>query len=250
MGKTVTAALAIIGNEILSGRTHDKNIPHIATKLNEAGIQLREVRVVPDLEQEIIDAVNALRQRYDYVFTTGGIGPTHDDITSATVAKAFGTTLHRHPEAEAALRAHYTPDMVNEARLRMAEVPLGATLIPNPVSAAPGFMIGNVHVMAGVPRIMQAMLDWVIPQLTGGDPVLSISVTTNLTEGTIAQALSAIQQRYPTVDIGSYPTFRQGDLSTTLVCRSSDATANEAAAAEIRTMISQLAGNIIDTPPA
>lgn len=250
MSKTVTAALAIIGNEILSGRTHDKNIPHIATRLNEAGIQLREVRVVPDLEQEIIDAVNALRGRYDYVFTTGGIGPTHDDITSATVAKAFGTTLHRHPDAEAALRAHYTPDMVNEARLRMAEVPNGATLIPNPVSAAPGFIIGNVHVMAGVPRIMQAMLDWVLPQLSGGDTVLSLSITTNLTEGTIAQQLTAIQARYPTVDIGSYPTFRQGDLSTTLVCRSPDANANDAAGAEIRAMIAALGGQLIETPGA
>lgn len=247
MSKTTTACLIVIGNEILSGRTQDKNIAYTATKLNEAGVQLREVRVIPDIEATIVETVNALRPQFDYIFTTGGIGPTHDDITSASIAKAFGVTIHRHPEAERILRAHYG-DSINEARLKMTEVPVGATLIPNPVSGAPGFIMGNVHVMAGVPRIMQAMLDWTVPHLSGGDPVLSISVTTNLPEGTIADGLTAIQNGYPNVEIGSYPTFKQGELSTTLVMRSADARANEAAAGEVRDLITTLNGRIIDTP--
>lgn len=243
--KLVTASLVIIGNEILSGRTHDKNIPHLATELNKAGIQLREVRVVPDIEGEIIAAVNAVRARYDYVFTTGGIGPTHDDITTASIAKAFGLKVIRHPEAEAALRAHYSAEMINEARLKMADVPEGATLIPNAVSTAPGFCIGNVYVMAGVPKIMQAMLAATMPLLTGGDSVGSLSITTDLPEGTVADGLTAIQNKYPTVDIGSYPQYADGKPHTTLVCRSMDAAANKAAMDEINTMLSQLGGQII-----
>lgn len=247
--KIVTSALVIIGNEILSGRTQDKNLAYIAVKLNGIGVQLREVRVVPDIEKEIVDTINAMRTRYDYVFTTGGIGPTHDDITSASVAKAFGVTLHRHPDAEAALRAHYQAD-INEARLKMAEVPKGAELIPNAVSTAPGFRMENVFVMAGVPRIMQAMLDAIIPHLKGGATVLSVSVTTNLPEGTIAAALTEIQSRYPGIDIGSYPMYERGNLSTTLVLRSPDETMNEAARVEIETMIASLGGEIVATPGA
>ena len=238
--KLITAALAIIGNEILSGRTHDKNIPHIATELNHAGIQLREVRVLPDIEQEIVDAINALRARYDYVFTTGGIGPTHDDITTESVAKAFGVPVVRSSEAEASLRAYIPAERINAARLKMADVPQGATLIPNPVSAAPGFCIGNVYVMAGIPNIMQAMLAATIPHLKGGDSVGSLSVTTNLPEGTIADGLTAIQNNYETVDIGSYPQFVDGNAQTTLVCRSMDATKNKAAMDEIHALIAQL----------
>ncbi|PZP85551.1 MAG: competence/damage-inducible protein A [Azospirillum brasilense] len=248
MNTTITAALIIIGNEILSGRTHDKNIPHIATKLNEAGVQLREVRVIPDIADTIVATVNEMRTAHDYVFTTGGIGPTHDDITSENVARAFGVSLHRHPEAERILRAHYTADQINEARLKMADVPVGATLIANPVSAAPGFIMGNVHVMAGVPRIMQAMLDHVLPTLVGGAPVLSVSVTTDLPEGTIADGLTALAQRYAQTDIGSYPTFKQGELSTTLVIRSPDAALNEAVAAELRALIASLGGQVMPTP--
>ena len=242
MGTLVTAALVVIGNEILSGRTHDKNIPHLATELNKAGIQLREVRVVPDIEQEIVDAVNAVRARYDYVFTTGGIGPTHDDITTASVAKAFGVPVVRDAKAEKALRAYIPPDRINAARLKMADVPQGATLIPNAVSAAPGFCIGNVYVMAGIPNIMQAMLAATIPHLKGGDSVGSLSVATDLPEGTIADGLTAIQNRYATVDIGSYPHFIDGKPSTTLVCRSMDDAANKAALGEIEALIAQLGG--------
>lgn len=242
--KLVTASLVIIGNEILSGRTHDKNIPHLATELNKAGIQLREVRVVPDIEKEIIDAVNAVRARYDYVFTTGGIGPTHDDITTASIAKAFGVRVVRSPEAEKALRDHYG-DQINDARLKMADIAEGAFLIPNPVSTAPGFGIGNVFVMAGVPRIMQSMLAATIPLLKGGDSVGSLSVTTDLPEGTIAEGLTAIQNEYATVDIGSYPQFVDGKPQTTLVCRSMHAADNQAAMNKIHDLIQNLGGQIL-----
>jgi molybdenum cofactor synthesis domain-containing protein len=241
----VTAALLIIGNEILSGRTVDKNLSHLALKLNEIGVQLREARVVPDVEDTIVAAVNALRATYDYVFTTGGIGPTHDDITSAAIAKAFGVKLHRHPHAEKLLRAHYTADQINEARLKMADVPEGAVLLDNPVSSAPGFRVGNVFVMAGVPRIMQAMLDAILPELRGGAPVLTLSVTTNLPEGDIATTLTAIQARYPDIEIGSYPMYSRGEFSTSLVLRSPDGARNEAAAAEIHSMIAAAGGKIV-----
>lgn len=243
--KLVTAALVIIGNEILSGRTHDKNLPHIAVELNKIGIQLREVRVVPDIEAEIVDAVNAVRKRYDYVFTTGGIGPTHDDITTASIAKAFGVAVVRSPEAEAALRAYIPAEKVNAARLKMADVPDGATLVPNDVSAAPGFCMENVYVMAGIPNIMQSMLAATIPHLKGGDSVGSLSVTTNLPEGTIADGLTAIQNNYPQVDIGSYPQFVDGKPQTTLVCRSMDATVNQAAMDQIHALIKELSGTIL-----
>ena len=250
MHPTVTACLVLIGNEILSGRTQDKNLSHLALKLNEVGIQLREARVIPDVESTIVATINECRTKFDYVFTTGGIGPTHDDITSASIAKAFGVALHRHPDAERALRAHYSEADINEARLKMADVPVGATLVPNAVSTAPGFCIGNVFVMAGVPRIMQAMLDAIIPLLKGGATVLSVSITTNLPEGVIAKGLTDIQNRYPTIDIGSYPMYERGNLSTTLVLRSPDAALNEAARAEIEAMITANAGLVIATPSA
>jgi molybdenum cofactor synthesis domain-containing protein len=246
----VTAALLIIGNEILSGRTQDKNLAYLATELNRAGIQLREVRVVPDVEAEIIAAVNALRARYDYLFTTGGIGPTHDDITSASIARAFGVKLIRHPEAEAALRAHYTPDMINEARLKMADVPEGSTLIPNIVSAAPGFRVENVFILAGVPKIMQAMLAAAIPHLEGGAVVQSVNITTNLPEGTIAAGLTEIQSRYTDLDIGSYPYYKEGDRSTTLVFRGVDAARANAARGETEALILGLGGKVIPAPQA
>lgn len=250
MKKIVTASLLIIGNEILSGRTQDKNLSHLALKLNDAGIQLREVRVVPDIEGEIVDAVNALRAKFDYVFTTGGIGPTHDDITTASIAKAFGVAVIRHPEAEAALRAHYGAE-INEARLKMSEVPVGATLIPNAISVAPGFRMENVFIMAGVPRIMQAMLDAIIPHLEGGATVLSASIATNLLEGTIADGLTDIQNRYMDIDIGSYPTYESAQgYRTTLVLRSPDAGRNEAARSEIEAMILALGGMVIAPPIA
>lgn len=250
MTKLVTASLCIIGNEILSGRTQDKNLAYLATELNRVGIQLREVRVVPDVEQEIIDAVNALRKKYTYLFTTGGIGPTHDDITSASIAKAFGVKLIRHPEAERVLRAHYTPEQINEARLKMADVPEGSELIPNVVSSAPGFKVGNVFVMAGVPKIMQAMLAAAIPHLEGGAVIQSVSITTNLTEGMIAAGLTEIQNRYTDLDIGSYPYYKQGTVATTLVFRGIEQSRAEAAAQETEALILGLNGKLIPAPEA
>lgn len=243
-----TAALLIIGNEILSGRTQDKNLSHLATVLGAQGILLREVRVVPDVENDIVEAVNALRARYTYVFTTGGIGPTHDDITTAAIAKAFGVKVVRDALAEKILRAHYTDDQVNEARLKMADVPEGARLIDNPVSSAPGYSIGNVYVFAGVPRIMQAMLDAVKHSLQGGVPVGMLSITCNLGEGTIAEALTRIQEQFASVEIGSYPYFKQGVLSTTLVMRSVDAAANKAAYDAVHTMIAEFGGTLMEDP--
>src|SRR3954454_1473596 len=184
--QTVTAALVIIGNEILSGRTQDVNLAFLATQLNEAGIQMGEVRVVPDAEADIVEAVNALRGKHDHVFTTGGIGPTHDDITSASIAKAFGLPYGRHPEAERRLLAYYPPEKVNRARMKMAETPEGAELIDNPVSVAPGFIIGNVFVLAGIPQVVRAMFDGIRPTLRGGTLVRSRSITTYSPEGEIA----------------------------------------------------------------
>jgi len=167
--ETVTACLIVIGNEILSGRTRDANLAFIGARLNEVGIRLAEARVIPDVEDVIVEAVNEVRRRFVYVFTTGGIGPTHDDITAASVAKAFGVPLIQNPAARALLEARYEPGMLNEARLRMANTPKGARLIENPVSTAPGFQIGNVFVMAGVPTIMRAMFEGVVPRLVGGN---------------------------------------------------------------------------------
>lgn len=250
MGDTVTAALLIIGNEILSGRTHDVNLPHLAKVLNEEGIQLREVRVIADIHQEIVDAVNALRQRYDYLFTTGGIGPTHDDITAEAVAAAVNHPLIENPEARRRLEAHYQSAglELTAARLRMARTPTDAILIDNPISSAPGFQVENVFVMAGVPRIMQAMLDSLRGRLKGGATVLSRTVSCNLGEGVIAAGLGEIQQRYPAVDIGSYPRFgAEGGFRVAVVLRHTDETLLAAATDEVSALIQQLGGDIEST---
>lgn len=218
----VTAAFLVIGDEILSGRTKDKNIGHVADVLTMTGIDLREVRVVPDDEERIVEAVNALRSRYDYVFTSGGIGPTHDDITADSIAKAFGVSIDYDPRAMAILEAHYAPGQFTDARKRMARIPAGADLIENPVSKAPGFRIGNVHVMAGVPNIMQAMLDAVVPTLRTGRKILSRSVDAPLPESRIADALRQIQKDHPETVIGSYPRNQDGRYSTQLVIRARD----------------------------
>lgn len=218
----VTAALIVIGNEILSGRTQDTNLSFLGRRLNELGIRLAEARVIADDEDEIVGAVRHLRDRYDYVFTTGGIGPTHDDITTACVAKAFDKPVIRHPEAEARLKAHYRPEDLNEARLKMADTPEGACLIDNPVSAAPGYCIGNVYVMAGVPRIMQAMFENVKETLTGADPVLSRSVWAFVTEGAMAKDLSSIQDSFQDLEIGSYPFAKDQKLGVSIVIRGVD----------------------------
>ena len=218
--KKITACLIIIGNEILSGRTQDKNIAFIAGGLNQLGISLAEVRVIPDVEKTIIDTVNSCRSMFDYVFTTGGIGPTHDDITSGCIAKCFSVPLIRNKEAEKILLAHYGLENINSARLKMAEIPDGARLIYNPVSAAPGFIIDNIYVMAGVPRVMQAMFDNIKGELRGGDKILSRTISVYITEGVIADGLTGLQNQFPDVEIGSYPFIRNGRLGTSLVCRS------------------------------
>ena len=241
MSETVTAALLIIGNEILSGRTQDANLNFAANFLGKIGVRLREVRVVPDIEEEIVAAVNALRARYTYLFTTGGIGPTHDDITSACVAKAFGVPLIRNPEAKRRLESHYQDGRtINEARLRMADTPEGATLIDNPISTAPGFQIGNVFVMAGVPAIMQVMLTGIQDRLAGGAVVQIRTVTCEVPEGDIANGLEEVQKRWPEVEIGSYPSYRAGRFLTALVLRATAVPDLESATAEVAGLIRAL----------
>lgn len=237
--KLVTAALLIIGNEILSGRTKDANLAFLGENLNEIGIQMSECRVVRDDETDIITAVQALSARYNYVFTTGGIGPTHDDITCACIAKAFGAEVIRHPEAMRRLTAHYQKTGVefNEMRQRMANIPVGAELIDNPVSVAPGFRIENVYVMAGVPRIMQGMFDELRQTLSGGAKKTAVSILCPLGEGVVAAGLQAIQDRYPDIDIGSYPFFRMGQIGTNLVLRGFDVAALALAGDEVRDLV-------------
>jgi molybdenum cofactor synthesis domain-containing protein len=203
----VTAAVLVIGDEILSGRTKDKNIGYIAEYLSGIGIDLREVRVVPDEEAAIVEAVNALRHRFTYVLTTGGIGPTHDDITAECVAKAFGVPIGYDPRAVAIMRERFAEHELNEARMRMTRIPEGAELVPNKVSRAPGFWLGNVIVMAGIPIVMQAMLDEVAPKLKTGTKVLSETIRADAREGDIGTPLGEIASAYPGVTIGSYPFF-------------------------------------------
>ncbi len=219
---TYSAALVIIGNEILSGRTQDSNTPWIAERLTTQGIILGEVRIISDIEEEIIAAVNMLRTKYDYVFTTGGIGPTHDDITAESIAKAFGVPLERNEEAFRMLEEHYGLEELTPPRAKMSLIPAGARLIPNPVTAAPGFIIENVHVMAGVPRIMHAMLDHVMGMITAGKPILSNTVACSLPEGTVAEDLERLQEKYPQLQMGSYPHYRGGVLGLSLVLRGTD----------------------------
>jgi molybdenum cofactor synthesis domain-containing protein len=248
--RIVTAAVLIIGNEILSGRTRDVNLAYLAAGLTDLGIRLREARVVADVEADIVRAVNECRARYDYVFTTGGIGPTHDDITAECVARAFGLKLIRNPEAVARLERHYEPGMLNEARLRMANTPEGAVLVDNPVSTAPGFQIGNVFVLAGVPSIMQAMFDGLKPRLVGGALVLSRTVSAFVGEGTIAAGLGELQQRYPDLDIGSYPFFRGGKYGASFVLRGTEGARIDAASTELRALIVRLGADPIEGEPA
>ncbi|HSC60028.1 MAG TPA: molybdopterin-binding protein [Rhizomicrobium sp.] len=235
---TLTAAILVIGDEILSGRTQDTNTNHIARFLGAMGIDLRECRVVPDVEEEIMAALNVLRARYTYVFTTGGIGPTHDDITADAVAKAFGVGIDYHPEAMALMAARYkNPEDFNEMRKRMARIPDTATLIKNSVSTAPGFQIGNVFVMAGVPMVMKAMLEELSPRLKRGAVVQVATIEAHLPEGQIAAALAQIQSGHKTVSVGSYPFYREGGPGTQLVVRGRDAAEVEAAASEIEAAV-------------
>jgi len=217
--EAVTASVIIIGNEILSGRTKDVNLNHIALALGSWGIQVREARVVPDIERDIVDAVNYARSAYDYVFTTGGIGPTHDDITADCIAAAFGVPLVTHPGIAALIERRPAPPDVMAARMRMARVPEGAILVDNTTGGPPGFRVDNVFVMAGIPGVMQAMLASLEGKLNGGPLVRTRSVTAFLGESQIATALREIQERYPGIDLGSYPFFRQERYGTSLVMR-------------------------------
>ena len=237
----VTAAILVIGDEILSGRTKDKNIGYIAEYLTNIGVDLREVRIVADEEEAIVAALNALRERYTYVFTTGGIGPTHDDITADSVAKAFGVPIDVDPRARALLLTRIAEKDLNEARLRMARIPSGADLILNKVSAAPGFRIGNVHVFAGVPAIMQAMLDEVAPTLKTGTRMQSQTVRADLREGDIGSELGAVAKAHPEVVIGSYPFFddKRGP-NTNVVIRARDPDKLAAAARSVEQMLERM----------
>ena len=230
-----SVAILIIGNEILSGRTKDLNGNYLAVELLKLGINVRQIRIVPDEKKEIVGALNALKIKYTYVFTSGGIGPTHDDITADSVAEAFSVPLLLNEKAREMLASHYAngKDDLNEARLRMARIPAGATLIDNPISKAPGFRIGNVFVLAGVPRIFQAMADSILTNLDSGDPIISKTITISKPEGTIAEKLAEIASSFPEVSIGSYPFNINGDLGTNLVVMHEDA-------ALIRIVVAQL----------
>jgi molybdenum cofactor synthesis domain-containing protein len=239
----VSAAILVIGDEILSGRTKDKNIGYIADYLSALGIDLKEVRIVPDNEAEIVAALNALRHRYTYVFTTGGIGPTHDDITADSVAKAFGVLSDHDPRAVAILteRLGARGIEINEARLRMARIPKGADLVDNKVSGAPGFKMDNVIVMAGVPSIMQVMLDAVAPMLKTGVKMESVSIRADLREGDLGTELTEVARAHPAVMIGSYPFFDERfGPNTNVVIRSRDPNALVAAKAAVEEMIVKL----------
>src|SRR5215475_13538617 len=243
----ITAAILVIGDEILSGRTKDKNIGYIAEYLTNIGIDLREVRVVPDVEEEIVTALNALRSRYTYLFTTGGIGPTHDDITADCVAKAFGVTIDYDPRAVALLKERFDQmgTTMNEARMRMTRIPAGAELVLNKVSAAPGFWIGNVIVMAGVPSIMQAMLDYVAPKLATGAKVLSETVRADAREGDVGTELGVVAKAHPDVMIGSYPFMDDRGPNTNIVVRSRDPDKLAAAKAAVEAMLTQVRPTIV-----
>jgi molybdenum cofactor synthesis domain-containing protein len=237
--KIVTAALLVIGDEILSGRTADRNIHYVAGHMTRVGIRLKEVRVVPDEEDAIVGAVNELRARYTYLFTTGGIGPTHDDITADAVAKALGVGIGHHERALALLHAFFAKRKLEPtpARLRMARIPHGASLIRNAISVAPGFRVENVIVLAGVPEVMQVMLDDITPQLDTGAVMQTTTIKLNRAEGEVADIFAAHQKTFPDVTMGSYPSFSDGRISTQLVLRSTDSKRLSAATSALELML-------------
>jgi molybdenum cofactor synthesis domain-containing protein len=244
-----TACVVVIGNEVLSGRTQDVNVNYLAKRLGELGIPLREVRIIPDVAETIITTINEVRARFDHVFTTGGIGPTHDDITSECIAAAFGVPWEPEPKVWARMEAYYPPGGFNAARQRMATMPRGAVIIDNG-HIAPGYSIGNVHVMAGVPAIMQLMFETLAKTLQGGMPVISRSVhATGMREGDIAEGLTDIQARYPALDLGSYPYLRNGVHGVAIVAKGVDATAAAAAIAEVTALFKALGGDPLDGEP-
>jgi molybdenum cofactor synthesis domain-containing protein len=240
--KTVTAAVLVIGDEILSGRTKDRNLGYIAEYLAAIGVDVREARVVPDVEEEIVAALNALKARYDYVVTTGGIGPTHDDITADAVAKAFGVPIGEDPRALAIMLERYAPSDLTAARRRMARIPDGADLIENPISRAPGFRIGNVFVLAGVPSVMQAMLDFAAKSMkTGTVMLVETIVAGSIPEGRYGEALGAIAAEHPSVSIGSYPSYKDGRFNNQVVVRGKDESAVAAARRAVEAMLAAYA---------
>jgi molybdenum cofactor synthesis domain-containing protein len=240
-GNVITAAVLVIGDEILSGRTKDKNVGYIAEYLTRIGIELREARVVPDVETEIVAALDALRSRYTYVFTTGGIGPTHDDITADAVAKAFGVPIGEDPRALAMMMERYAPGDLTAARRRMARIPQGADLVENPISKAPGFRLGNVIVMAGVPNIMQAMLDSAAGGLETGEKIVAETIEAGgIPEGRYGGALGEIAAAHAGVSIGSYPAFRDGAFRNQIVVRGKDPAAIAGARAAIEAMLAAM----------
>jgi molybdenum cofactor synthesis domain-containing protein len=246
-----TACLLVIGNEVLSGRTQDANIKYVATRLAELGIRLREVRVIADEPDMIVGTVNDVRARYDQVFTTGGIGPTHDDITSECIAAAFGVPWEAHREAWARMERAYRPGEFNAARQRMATMPRGALLIDNPISTAPGFSIGNVHVMAGVPRVMQAMFENLAPLLKAGMPIRSMAVhVIRLGEGVLAHGLADIQKRYPDLELGSYPFYRPSGIGVAIVAKGTNADRIAKSLDDVSRLIANLGGTPIPGEPA
>ncbi len=246
MSKDITACVIVIGNEILSGRTQDLNVAYIGKRCDEIGIRLMETRIIPDLEATIVATINECRSVFTYVFTTGGIGPTHDDITAASVALAFAKKLERRAEAVAVMDDYYESGKLTEARLKMADVPVDAVLIDNPVSAAPGFQLDNVFVMAGVPIIMQAMFEGIVDRLAGGEAMLMESVATNLGESALAVELSQLQDSYTDVSIGSYPYFKKGKVGVNLVIRSTDQARLTQLKKDLQLMIKNLGGKIVD----
>jgi len=250
--KRLTACLLIIGNEVLSGRTKDANLAYLGENLNEIGVRMAEARVVPDEEDVIIAALNEVRAKYDYVFTTGGIGPTHDDITAGCIAKAFGKKLIRHPDAVALFEKKYKPGDLNEARLKMTEVAEGAVLVDNPVSQAPGFHIENVYVFAGIPRVMQAMFEGIKHELSGGAQVLSRTIASHAKEGDIASGLGNLQNDFPDVEIGSYPFFTpEGKTGVRIVARTPDESELDSVIEKVCDLIRQCGGDPVDeTPPS
>lgn len=258
MSKNPTASVLIIGNEVLSGRTQDANLNFIAKKLASRGILLQEARVIPDIPEVIISTLNEVRAKYTYVFTTGGIGPTHDDITAECVAQAFGVPWVVHEEAKRRLEAYYAeryPEAdgprLNPARLRMATIPDGATLIDNPATVAPGFVIGNVYVLAGIPKVMQAMLGTFIDTLAGGAPVQMRTVVCNVAEGDLADELGKVQKNWPMVDVGSYPVMdpKTGRFITHLVCKGTDAEAIAQAVESIKNFLQAMGAQADELTP-
>jgi molybdenum cofactor synthesis domain-containing protein len=249
--KQITAAMLIIGNEVLSGRTQDKNLAFVGNALGDIGIDMKEVRIVPDEEAEVVGAVNALREKYTYVFTSGGIGPTHDDITADCIAAAFGVKLEMHPLATQLLEAHYEAQGIefNAARARMARIPEGASLIDNPVSTAPGFRIGNVHVMAGVPKIMQAMMENILLTLKGGEKLSSVTITAQVPEGAIASAMEKLQGDHPEVNIGLYPFYGADGAGVSVVARGRNLTALAEVETAVRQQFTDMGMPLIQRPP-